>query len=78
MDDTQGPWIGNTECEKELVAWKSETVWISACGTPSLSQICKGLLPMLYKIDRKPDWNVLRNILHTKKPVGIKMKICFE
>ena len=29
---------------------------------PFLSQICKGLLPMLYRIERNPDWNVLRNI----------------
>ena len=27
-----------------------------------LSQICNGLLPMLYKTDRKPLWNVFLNI----------------
>ena len=27
-----------------------------------LSQICSGLLPMLYKMDRNPDWNVFLNI----------------
>jgi len=26
------------------------------------SQICSGLLPMLYKIDRNPDWNVFLNM----------------
>ena len=29
---------------------------------PFLSQICSGLLPMLYRIDRKPDWNVFLNM----------------
>ena len=29
---------------------------------PFLSQICSGLLPMEYRIDRKPDWNVFLNI----------------
>lgn len=29
---------------------------------PWLSQICSGLLPILYKMDRKPDWNVFLNI----------------
>ena len=28
-----------------------------------LSHICSGLLPMLYRMDRKPDWNVFLNIL---------------
>ena len=31
--------------------------------SPCLSQICKGLLPMLYKMERKPDWNVFLNIV---------------
>ena len=28
-----------------------------------LSHIWRGLLPILYKIDRKPDWNVFLNII---------------
>lgn len=28
-----------------------------------LSQICNGLLPILYKIDKKPDWNVFLNMM---------------
>lgn len=28
-----------------------------------LSHNCNGLLPMLYKIDRKPDWNVFLNMI---------------
>lgn len=28
-----------------------------------LSQICNGLLPMLYRMDRKPDWKVFLNII---------------
>jgi hypothetical protein len=28
-----------------------------------LSQICSGLLPMLYRMDRKPDWKVFLNIV---------------
>ena len=28
-----------------------------------LSQICSGLLPIEYRIERKPDWNVLRNMV---------------
>jgi hypothetical protein len=27
-----------------------------------LSHICNGLLPILYRIDRNPDWNVFLNI----------------
>ena len=30
---------------------------------PCLSQICRGLLPMLYKMERKPDWKVFLNIV---------------
>lgn len=30
-----------------------------------LSQICKGLLPILYKIDKNPDWYVFWNIQGT-------------
>ena len=35
------------------------------CGTdsPFLSQICSGLEPIEYKMDRKPAWYVLRNIV---------------
>lgn len=29
-----------------------------------LSQICNGLLPILYKIDKNPDWNVFLNMIH--------------
>jgi hypothetical protein len=28
-----------------------------------LSHICSGLLPMLYKIDKNPDWKVFLNIV---------------
>lgn len=37
---------------------------------PFLSQICSGLLPMLYRMDRKPDWKVFLNISHTGHPLG--------
>ena len=30
---------------------------------PCLSQICRGLLPMLYRIDRNPDWKVFLNMV---------------
>lgn len=30
---------------------------------PCLSHICRGLLPMLYKMERKPDWKVFLNIV---------------
>eukprot|EP01047_Picozoa_sp_COSAG01_P068099 COSAG01_NODE_9766_length_2347_cov_31.477333_3_plen_79_part_00 len=30
--------------------------------TPFLSQICRGLLPMLYRMDRNPDWKVFLNM----------------
>jgi hypothetical protein len=29
-----------------------------AQNAPSLSQICRGLLPMEYRMLKKPDWNV--------------------
>jgi hypothetical protein len=29
---------------------------------PFLSQICSGLLPMLYRMDKNPDWKVFLNI----------------
>ena len=40
---------------------------------PCLSHICSGLLPMLYKMDKKPDWNVLRNILQMAR--GMRMRL---
>lgn len=30
-------------------------------AAPSLSHICRGLLPMLYRMERKPDWKEFLN-----------------
>ena len=35
---------------------------------PFLSHICSGLLPMLYKMDRNPDWKVFLNMLADREP----------
>ena len=36
--------------------------------SPCLSHICRGLLPMLYRIDRNPDWKVFLNISPDRGP----------
>ena len=44
--------------------WISGSVILLICPFLTfLSQICSGLLPMLYKMDKNPDWKVFLNIL---------------
>ena len=52
------PTISNTKL------WISGSVILLMCPFLTfLSQICSGLLPMLYKMDKNPDWKVFLNIL---------------
>jgi hypothetical protein len=41
-----------------------------------LSQICSGLLPMLYKMDKNPDWKVFLNILPPDKSYESARQVC--
>ena len=50
------------DCVLNGFVWKHGENWNRVCGTPFLSQIWRGLLPMLYKMERNPDWNVFLNI----------------
>ena len=43
-----------------------------------LSHICSGLLPILYRIDRNPDWNVFLNIPALAAPPRALLRRCFS
>ena len=56
--ETLVPMISSTEL------WMSVSVIRLMCPFLTvLSQICRGLLPILYKIERNPDWKVFVNII---------------
>lgn len=56
----------DTQCDGAILV-TSETPRLSCYGhagrPPCLSQICNGLLPMLYKMDKNPDWKVFLNMM---------------
>ena len=59
--ETLLPTISNTE------DWMSSSVMRLMCPFCTVeSQICKGLLPIEYKMDRKPAWYVLWNIFWSR------------
>lgn len=52
------------ECGREHT--RRPLAWPPEWG--GVSPTCSGLLPMEYKMDKKPDWKVLRNIAPGTKP----------
>merc|ERR1719498_1755256 len=52
--------------------WMSGSVSRLMCPFRTfLSQICKGLLPIEYRIDKKPDWKVFLNIAASQGGRGL-------